>query len=369
MKQAPLKLIFAFLLGFLCEVQGKSRLKDITTTQGVRDNLLVGYGLVVGLNGTGDKAASTQYTQISLASMLERLGVKVDKAAITANSVAAVIVTANLPPFARSGSRIDVEISSVGDAKSLLGGTLLATPLQGADGEIYAVAQGPLTVGGFKAEGQTETVTKGVPTSAKIANGAIVEKEINFDINVLKETSLHLNNPDFTTSKRISNAINEKFYLPIAYPVDSGTVRIKVPNQYKGKMVDFMTKLEEISVEPDQPAKVVINEDSGIIVMGEHVKISRVAIAQANLVIEVQNNQNVVQPGPFTNVDEATVVNDTMINIDENSDARMRVLEPSESLNNLVAGLNSLGVGPRDLMTILQSIKAAGALQADLEII
>lgn len=352
-----------------CFAATPSRLKDITVTKGIRDNLLIGYGLVVGLNGTGDTATNTEYTRISLASMFERLGVKVDTAAIKSNSVAAVIVTANLPPFSRNGSRIDVEISSVGDAKSLLGGTLLATPLQGADGEVYAVAQGPLAVGGFKAQGETETVTKGVPTSAKITNGAIIEKELSFDINALSETLLHLKNPDFTTSKRIAHAINEKFLLSIAFPLDPATVRVKVPRQYQGKMVEFMTKVEEITVMPDQAARIVMNEDSGIIVMGENVKISRVAIAQANLVIEVQNNQNVTMPGPFTNVGQAERTTETMINIDENSDARMRVLEPAANLSALVAGLNAFGVGPRDLMTILQSVKAAGALQADLQII
>ena len=364
-------ILILIILTLLVPSQGEafSRLKDITSTQGVRHNILIGYGLVVGLNGTGDTSSNTQYTRISLASMFERLGVKVDKDAIKTNSVAAVIVTAHLPPFARNGSRVDVEISSVGDAKSLLGGTLIATPLQGADGEVYAVAQGPLAVGGFQAQGQTETVTKGVPTSAKITNGATVEKEINFDLNKMQQILFHLKNPDFTTAKRISTAINEKFFLPIAFPLDLATVRVKVPSQYHGKIVDFMSKLEEISVKPDNPAKVIMNENSGIIVMGEHVRINRVAIAQANLIIGVQNTQNVIQPGPFTHVEEATVVGDTTINIDENSDARMRILEHAASLSDLVAGLNALGVGPRDLMTILQSIKAAGALQADLEII
>lgn len=349
--------------------RGQPRIKDITSSQGVRDNVLVGYGLVVGLNGTGDDVKSNPYTQVSLASMLERLGVRVDTKSISTKSVAAVIVTANLPPFSRNGTRIDIEISTVGNAKSLLGGTLLVTPLMAADGDVYAVAQGPLTVGGFAAGGKAERVTKGVPTGARIANGAIIEREVAFDLNKMREIHLQLNNPDFTTARRIATALNREFILPVAFPVNSATVRVKVPKQFYGKIVDFMTKMEQIRVEPDQSAKVVINEASGVIVMGSEVKVSKVAIAQANLIVEIQENDQVSQPGAFTNVDAATVTPETTIQIDDNSDARMRVLEQTTSLRQLVNGLNALGVGPRDLMSILQSIKAAGALQAELQVI
>lgn len=346
-----------------------SRIKDIAYFQGVRENILVGYGLVVGLNGTGDDVQANPFTRVSLSSMLERLGVQVPQAAIKTKSVAAVMVTASLPPFSRNGMKIDVSVSTLGNTKSLMGGTLLVTPLLAADGAVYAVAQGALAVGGFSAGGKAENVTKGVPTSARIINGAIIEREIDFDFNGLKEIKIALSNPDFTTAKRMVEAINRKMGLPLAFAMDSTTVRVQVPSTYHGKMVDFMTILEQISVEPDASAIVVIDEQSGIIVMSDNVRISQVAVAQGNLIVEVQENDQVSQPNEFANVGQTEVVDRTNIRIDENSDARMRLLDPGADLRSLVEGLNNLGVGPRDLITILQTIKTANALQADVKII
>lgn len=346
-----------------------TRIKDIVTFEGVRDNVLIGYGLVVGLNASGDNAGDSPFTKVSMKSMMERLGIQIDANSLKTKSIAAVLVTGKLPAFARNGSHFDVDISTIGSATSLLGGTLLATPLQGADGEVYAVAQGPLVVSGYNVKGDQENVTKGVPTRAKIMNGATVEKEIHYKINNINHIHLHLNNPDFTTARRVADAINRRFVLPIAKPLDWATIKVDLPKPYLGKVVDFMTVMEQVVVETDQRAKVVINEESGVIVMGEKVRIDRVAIAQANLVIEIQESKQVFQPGAFTNVQQATEVAQTSVKIDEDSDARMRILNTGTSLSDVVNGLNSLGVGPRELMSILQSIKAAGALQADLEVI
>lgn len=343
-----------------------SRIKDIASFEGVRENVLLGYGLVVGLNGTGDDLGGSPYTKMSFTNMLERLGMKIAPSDLKTKSVAAVMITATLPPFARNGGKIDVTVSTIGNASSLAGGTLLVAPLRAADGEVYAVAQGSIAIGGFLAGGTTEKVTKGVPTSGKILNGATIEREIVYDFNKVTEFRIALNNPDFTTAKRVAQVINNRIMIPVAFPADSATIQIKVPPQYKGKMVAYMTEIEQLPVDPDQPAVVVIDEKSGIIVMGEKVSISRVAIAQGNLIVEVQDYQEAAMPGAFTQVQQATQLNRTKVRVDEGTNARVRILEPGINLNELVRGLNSLGVGPRDLITILQNIKAAGALQADI---
>jgi flagellar P-ring protein FlgI len=341
-----------------------SRLKDIADFEGVRDNLLVGYGLVVGLDGTGDSLRNSAFTEESLKAMLERLGVSTRGLDLKTKNLAAVMVTATLPPFARQGSRIDVAVSALGDAKSLRGGILLVTPLYGADGEIYAVSQGPLTVGGFSAEGAAESVTQGVPTSARIAAGAIVEREIDFALDQLAQVRIALRNPDFTTARRIAQAINGHLSQPAARVTDPATVALEVPSSYRGQTAALLTEIEQLSVQPDQPARVVIDERSGIIVMGAGVRISQVAIAQGNLTVRVTETPQVSQPNPLAEGD-TVVVPRTRVEVEEGG-GNMALLEEGVSLEELVAGLNALGVGPRDLIGILQAIKAAGALQAEI---
>lgn len=344
-----------------------TRLKDIVNVEGVRDNMLIGYGLVVGLDGTGDKLQNTAFTEQSLAAFLERLGVNTRDSRLKTRNVAAVTVTAVLPPFSRQGSRIDVSVNALGDAKSLQGGTLLATPLYAADGQVYAVAQGALAVGGFSAGGEAAKVVKGVPTSGNIASGAIVEREIEFDLNSLPTVNLSLRNPDVTTATRIAATINKRMGAETATLLDPSTVRMNIPNQYRDNVTMMLAQIEQLPIETDQIAKVVIDEASGTVVMGENVRIDTVAIAQGSLVVKVQETPQVSQPGAFAPEGAQTVVVPrTDIQVEEGS-SQMMIMNSGATLNELVAGLNSLGVTPRDLITILQTIKAAGALQADIE--
>ena len=348
--------------------QSASRIKDITEFEGVRENMLVGYGLVVGLNGTGDSLANGHFTKQSLKAMLNRLGVKPTDAGLDSSNVAAVMVTAELPPFARKGSRIDVTVSSLGDSSSLLGGTLLVTPILGADGEVYAVSQGQLAVGGFAVAGAAETITKGVPTSARIANGAIVEREVKFELASLKSVKMTLRNPDFTTSRRIAQAVNAFLGTTAATPTDPTTVQIRIPRDYANNIFNLLADIEQLRIEPDQMARVVIDEQSGIIVMGENVRISTVAIAQGNLTIRITEAQQVSQPGPFAEVGTTTTVNRSDIAVDQGGDKRLTVVNEGITLQEMVNGLNALGIGPRDMITILQAVKAAGAMQASIEV-
>ena len=356
------------LLLFAQPVAAQSRIKDIAEFEGIRDNLLVGYGLVVGLNGTGDDLGSAVFTRESLIGMLQRLGVNARDQDLDTDNVAAVMVTANLPPFARQGTRISISVSALGDSESLQGGTLLVTPLVGADGEVYAVAQGPIAVGGFQAEGAAEQVVRGVPTTGRIASGAIVEREIEFDLANLSTVQISLRNPDLTTARRIAEAINGFTGLPAARASDPGTVNVTVPPTYSGDTVALMTDIEQLPVRVDQAARVIIDEHSGVIVMGENVRISEVAIAQGNLTIRITETPQVAQPGPFAEAGETVVVPRTNIDIDEDEERRLAVLPAGVTLQELVNGLNALGVGPRDMITILQAIKAAGALQAEIEV-
>lgn len=346
-----------------------SRLKDIVTVEGVRDNMLVGYGLVVGLNGTGDSLTNSPFTEKSLIGMLERLGINTRGAAMKTKNVAAVMVTATLPAFASQGTRVDVTVSTLGDAKSLLGGTLLVTPLLGADGEVYAVAQGSVATGGFSAQGAAASVTKGVPTSGRIANGAIVEREVAFRMTDLGSVRLSLRNPDFTTSRRVADAINKYMKGTVAEAVDSSTVRMLVPDDRRNNLVALMTEIEQLTVVPDQVARVIIDEQSGVIVMGENVRINTVAIAQGNLTIRVNETPQVSQPSPLSEGGQTVVVPRTEIDVSEGEGKKLALLKTGVSLQDLVQSLNALGISPRDMITILQSIKAAGALQADLEVI
>ena len=373
MKRTALRLMALVFAGFALSLlptsaDAASRLKDIVEFEGVRDNMLVGYGLVVGLNNTGDTLKTGHFTKQSLQSMLNRMGVKPTDDGLDSKNVAAVMVTAALPAFARQGGRIDVTVSALGDSSSLLGGTLLVTPLLGADGEVYAVAQGQLAVGGFQAAGNAETVTKGVPTSGRIANGAIVEREVNFTIGNLNNVKLTLRNPDFTTARRIAQAVNAFLGTNAARPSDPTTVRIQVPNGYDGNVVGLLTDIEQLRVKPDQTAKVIIDEQSGVIVMGENVRISSVAIAQGSLTIRVTEAKQVSQPGPFAEVGTTATTDRTNVEVDEGEERRLTVLKPGVTLQELVNGLNALGIGPRDMITILQAVKASGALQADIEV-
>ena len=360
---------FGMLGIVLSTAEASSRIKDIVTIEGIRDNMLVGYGLVVGLNNTGDSLTDGHFTKQSLLAMLDRLGVKPTESGLDSENVAAVMVTAVLPPFSRQGSRIDVTVSALGDAESLLGGTLLVTPLLGADGEVYAVAQGQLAVGGFTAVGTAETITKGVPTSARIANGAIVEREVGFEIGNMDTVKINLRNPDFTTARRISQAINAFLGTDAARPSDPATVQLRVPSDYDNQVVNLLTDIEQLRIEPDQLARVIIDEQSGTIVMGENVRISTVAIAQGSLTIRITESEQVSQPGPFAEVGETTTVDRTEIDVEEGADNQLTVLPAGVTLEQLITGLNSLGIGPRDLITILQTIKAAGALQAEIEVL
>ena len=345
-----------------------SRIKDIADFEGVRDNQLVGYGMVVGLNGTGDNIKSINFAKESLVSLLDSVGINSRDGQLKSKNIAAVMVTANLPAFARQGSRIDVMVSALGDAKNLQGGTLIATPLVGANGEVYAVAQGQGAVGGVSARGATASVTKGVPTSGRIANGAIIENEIPFSLESLDTIRIALRNPDFTTARRVSDAINAFLGEQTAKATDPATIQLDVPDQYRDKIVDLMTKIEQLQVQPDQTAKVVIDESSGIVVIGKDVKINRLAIAQGNLTIKITDMPIVSQPLPFSDGTTVTGVT-SAIDINESVETKLSVLDTGVNLQELVDGLNALGVSPRDLISILQAIKASGALQADIEVI
>ena len=359
-------LLFSFVI--TNPVNAASRIKDIVQFEGVRDNLLVGYGLVVGLNNTGDTMATGHFTKQSLQAMLNRLGVKPTDSGLNSKNVAAVMVTSSLPAFSRQGGRIDVTVSALGDSKSLLGGTLLVTPLLGADGEVYAVSQGQIAVGGFAAAGNAETVIKGVPTSGRIANGAIVERELGFDLQSLKSVKMTLRNPDFTTARRVAQAVNAFLGTSAATSTDPSTVEIQVPESYTRNVVNLLTDIEQLRIEPDQLARVVIDEQSGIIVMGENVRISTVAIAQGSLTIRITEAEQVSQPGPFAEVGTTETVARTDIQVDEDNQKRLTVVPTGVSLQELVNGLNALGIGPRDMITILQAVKTAGALQAEIEV-
>ena len=343
-----------------------SRIKDLASIEGVRQNQLLGYGLVVGLNGTGDTLNNTPFTKQSLQAMLERLGVNIRGQQIRTGNVAAVMVTADLPPFSTQGTRIDVTVSAMGDSKSLQGGTLLVTPLLGADGNVYAVAQGSLTIGGFEAEGQAAKITRGVPTVGRLPNGAIIEREIDFSLAALGQLRLALRNADFTTAKRIAIAINDYIGSPIAEPLDPSTVQLTLPKKFPQNIVSMLTEIEQLQVEPDEAAKIVIDERSGVIVIGRDVRVSTVAVAQGNLTVTISEAPQVSQPGPLSR-GRTVVVPRTSVGVQEEG-KKLALVQEGVSLQQIVDGLNALGIGPRDLIVILQAIKAAGAIQADIQV-
>lgn len=341
------------------------RIKDVTHIEGVRDNQLIGYGLVVGLDGTGD-GASTEFTVRSLVSFLRRSGVTIDPNLVKVSNVAAVIVTADLPPFARPGARIDVTVSSIGDAEDLSGGTLLLTPLRAADDKVYAVAQGAVSTGGFSAGSGGTSVSKNHSTAGKVPGGALVERQPPTDISPERGVSLLLNNPDFTTARRIAEVINRRFELTLARAEDSGHVRVFVPEELRRELTRFVSEIEHLPVHPDQRARIVIDERTGTVVMGEEVRISTLAIAHGNLSIQIAQTNEVSQPTPLSE-GETTPIEQIELLVQEEDD-ELRILEEGVSLGEVVHSLNAIGVTPRDLISILQSIKAVGALQAELVI-
>jgi len=352
----------------IAPAQAASRIKDLVDFEGIRENQLVGYGLVVGLNGTGDSLRNSPFTRQSLQAMLERLGINTRDSDLRTANVAAVMVTANLPAFSTQGTRIDVSVSALGDSKSLQGGTLLVTPLHGADGEVYAVGQGSVAIAGFTAEGDAATITRGVPTVGRISNGAIVEREIKFSLKLQRSLRLALRNPDLTTAKRISTAINTFTSFNIAHASDPATVVLKLPKTYKGTLVQMLTDVEQLRIEPDLAAKVIIDESTGIIVMGRDVRVSTVAIAQGNLTVTITEAPQVSQPNPLSERGRTVVVPRSRVAADDEADNKLAVVSEGVTLQELVAGLNALGIGPRDMISILQAVKASGALQAEIEV-
>ncbi len=356
--------LLALCLIALPATAGSIRIKDLVEFDGVRGNDLVGYGLVVGLNGTGDGIRNAPFTEEIMSNILERLGVNVTGEQFRPKNVAAVFVTASLPPFARSGGQVDVTVSAIGDAKSLLGGTLVMTPLNAADGQIYAVAQGAIIAGGAAAEGDAGAVIQGVPTSGVIPAGARIEREIDFELAELETMRLALREPDFTTAARIEAAINAFFGRAVAIMLDSGTVRLDIARTRAISPAHALGQIENILVEPERRARVVVDQRSGTIVMGEDVRISRVAVSQGNLTLRVQEIPVVVQPNPFAE-GQTVVVPRTNAMIDEEPGIGLAEIPPGTSLSEVIAGLNALGVSPRDMIDILKSIKAAGALHAE----
>jgi flagellar P-ring protein precursor FlgI len=357
---AALLLIMTAQIGFA----GPVRIKDLVEFDGVRGNDLVGYGLVVGLDGSGDGLRNAPFTEEIMTNVLERLGVNVTGEQFRPKNVAAVFVTASLPPFSRSGSQIDVTVSAIGDAKSLLGGTLIMTPLNAADGQIYAVAQGTIIAGGAVVEGDGARVTQGVPTSGTIPSGARVEREIDFELGSLTDMRLALRDADFTTALRIEDAINSDFGRRVAIMLDSGTVSLNIPQTRMRSVAHALGRIENISVEPERKARVVVDQRSGTIVMGDDVRISRVAVSQGNLTLRIQEQPLAVQPNPFAQ-GQTVVVPRTTVDIQEDDGTGLAEVPDGASLSEVIAGLNALGVAPRDMIDILKSIKAAGALHAE----
>lgn len=388
-RQMTVTFIVSALLLFCYAEASAVRIKDLASIKGIRHNQVIGYGLVVGLNGTGDKVGTT-FTVQSLVNMIERMGIHVDANDVTVKNVAAVMVTAKIPPFARIGNKIDVVVSSVGDAKSIQGGTLLLTPLRGVDRRVYALAQGPISVGGFAAGGAAGGgVTKNHPTVGRISRGATIEREIPVSMQDKQELTITLNNPDFTTAIRVCNAINEKLGQVVASTRDSGTLNVHIPEGSRNRVVQMLAAVENLDVTPDTVARVILNEKTGTVVVGENVRISTVAVAHGNLSIQIKEHAIVSQPLPFApappegtdaqqfQLEDGAVVapgGQTVVTPDSDVSAqeeksRLLLVPSGTTIGELVRALNAIGVTPRDLITIFQSIKAAGALQAELEII
>jgi len=360
--------IVVFALVFLATATAHAiRIKDLASFEGVRDNQLIGYGLVVGLNGTGDSDQAKIQT-MSVVNMLERMGITTSVNDIKIKNVAAVMVTATLPPFAKQGNRLDVLVSSLGDAKSIAGGTLLMAPLKGADNQVYAVAQGSILTNSFAFGGQGASAQKNHPTAGRVPNGALIERELPNTLTGKSVLNLNLSVADFTTASRIVTAVNDKFKSAVAVSSDPGSVTMTIPPEYANRAVEFVAALERLEVKPDVQAKVVLNERTGTIVMGENVRISTVAVTHGNLSLVIKETPQVSQPTPFSKTGETKVVPRTDMKVEEEN-RRLMVLQEGASIGDVVRALNLLGVTPRDLISILQAVKAAGALQAELSII
>ena len=361
-----LAVVLATLLPFTGSIAWAQsiRIKDLVDFDGVRGNDLVGYGLVVGLNGTGDGLRNSPFTEEIMASILERLGVNITGEQFRPRNVAAVIVTASLPPFARNGGRVDVTVSAIGDADSLLGGTLVMTPLTAADGEIYVVAQGTIIAGGVSASGEAASVVEGVPTAGVIPAGGRVEREVDFDLGTMTRIRLALRDPDFTTALRVENAINREIGRGVARMLDAGTVLLDVSRTGRASPAHALSAVENISITPEQKARVIVDQASGTIVMGSDVRISEVAVSQNNLTLRIEEAPEVVQPNPFA-TGETVVVPRTGVALREEPGPGLALVQGGTTLSDVIAGLNALGVSARDMIDILKSIKAAGALHAE----
>jgi len=356
-------LALAVVLAFPMPIRA-ARLKDMASVKGVRANQIIGYGLVVGLNDTGDRD-QTRFTQRSLLSLLAKMGVAIDEDQIRVSNVAAVMVTAKLPPFARTGGRIDAVVSSIGDAESLEGGTLLMTPLVGVDGEIYAIAQGALSIGGFSVQGGGSSVSQNHPTVASLVGGAIVEREVGYSLVGKREFEIALHEPDFTTAQRTASRINQVFAANVAQARDSGTLDLLVPEALAGDLVGFMARVESIEIVPDTPARIILNERTGTIVMGDAVRVSTVAVSHGNLTVIVNRTNQISQPTPFSEGETARLQNTDIEAFEE--EAKLSVIESTVTIGELVRALNAMGTTPTDLISIIQAIKASGALAAEVE--
>jgi len=374
MRRVPIKVALAFALALTLQMWSSAaeaaRIKDLTNVTGVRPNKIIGFGLVIGLDNTGDRATNVFFSIQTMVNMLQKLGVTVPQNRVNQlqfKNVATVMVTSELPAFSRQGDRIDVVVSSMGDSRSLQGGTLLMTPLKGTDSITYAIAQGPISIGGFSVQGIARGVQKNHPNVGRVVGGGLVEKELPEFFNEKKEISLSLKHTDFTTGSRIAKAINHKLRDVFAEPIDGRTIRVKVPKFYINNVSGFVTKIESLEVEPDTVAKVVIDERTGTVVMGENVRISTVAVAHGNLFVQIRETPQVSQPPPFSE-GQTTVVPQTEITVEE-EEKRLLVVPKGIGIGEVVNALNAIGVTPRDLIAILQAIKAAGSLHAELEII
>ena len=359
-------LVSIAVLLLISRVQAETRIKDITTVEGVRDNLLVGHGLVVGLSGTGDNLKNTVFTKEGLTDFLDRLGINVQGSNIKTKNIAAVMVTANLPAFSRIGNRINIKVSALGDAKSLKGGTLLVTPLLGADGNVYAVGQGNVALSSFTPNSSdVKTKSISVKTNAYIQSGAIVENEIDFSFNDMKKIKFSLYSPDFGTSKSVADMINNHIAGNTAIALDAATIEVTVPTYKQENLVEFIAEIEKLQITPDYKAKIVINESTGTIVIGDKVNIRPVAIAQGNLIVNVKQGNIDEQFGPDTDEDMRDLVDSFA---DSRRGGKLHQLEENATLSELVSGLNKLGVYPRDIINILHNMKSVGALDAVIEV-
>lgn len=356
--------VAALLVSLSSATSEAARLKDMASVKGVRSNQVIGYGLVVGLRGTGDKAR-TRFTTQSLRSLLSKMGIALDPNAIRVANVAAVMVTAKLPPFARTGSRLDAVVASIGDASSLVGGMLLMTPLVGNDGEIYAIAQGALSVGGFSIAGGGASVSQNHPTVGTLVGGAIIEREVPFSLAGRQDFEISLHDPDFTTAERTASRINQAFSASVATARDSGTLDLVLPEAFQNDVVGFLARVEALDVQPDKAARIILNERTGTIVMGDAVRVSTVAVSHGNLTVIVNTTNQVSQPGPLSQGQTARLQNTEVEAFEESG--RLSVIENTVTIGELVRALNAMGTTPTDLISIIQAIKASGALSADVE--